>query len=82
MLFRLPCPTPFTSPDLPLLLPSRPQSEKYVRQLREAADYIHHRLGDRAEVALVLGSGLSNFADELEDQTVCLQSVPAHLCPL
>ena len=57
-------------------------SEKYVRQLREAADYIHHRLGDRAEVALVLGSGLSNFADELEDQTeIPYEDIP-HMPPI
>lgn len=50
-------------------------TDEYVSHIREAAAYIRGRLqGKTAEIAVVLGSGLSTFAQHLQDATVeCLQ---------
>lgn len=41
---------------------------EYTRQAREAADYIKEKLGGRApEIAITLGSGLGDLADQLVD---------------
>ena len=41
---------------------------EYTRQAREAADYIREKLGGRTpEIAITLGSGLGDLADQLVD---------------
>ena len=41
---------------------------EYTRQIREAADYIQEKLGGRTpEIAITLGSGLGDLADQLTD---------------
>jgi len=45
------------------------QSREYFQHVHEAASFLRERLGT-ADIALVLGSGLSNFTDELADPKV------------
>jgi purine-nucleoside phosphorylase len=45
------------------------QHDEYTRA-GEAADFIHQKVQVRPKIALVLGSGLGGFADELEQATV------------
>jgi purine-nucleoside phosphorylase len=45
------------------------QHDEYTRA-GEAADFIHQKIRVRPKIALVLGSGLGGFADELEQATV------------
>lgn len=37
---------------------------------RESADYIASKIGEKPDVAIILGSGLGDFAEKLEDQIV------------
>jgi purine-nucleoside phosphorylase len=53
-----------------MIFPSTPvQHDEYTRA-GEAADFIHQKVQVRPKIALVLGSGLGGFADELEQATV------------
>ena len=49
--------------------------------LKESADYIRSRAGnDRIDVAIVLGSGLGDMADEIEDAiAIDYHDIPAGL---
>jgi len=43
---------------------------KFVKQLRESHDYILARLNFRPKIAIILGSGLGDFADALLNKTI------------
>lgn len=52
------------------LLTSHCKTEKYYRQLEEAAAFVRERLGGTADTAVVLGSGLQLFSDVVKDKKV------------
>ncbi|SHE70426.1 purine-nucleoside phosphorylase [Marinitoga hydrogenitolerans DSM 16785] len=41
--------------------------KEYVKNVREAAEYIKSKISDKPEIAIVLGSGLHGIADKLEN---------------
>lgn len=51
---------------------------EYVQHLREAAAYVKARVGD-VDIALVLGSGLGGFTDEVQDPVIIPYSEIPHL---
>lgn len=42
----------------------------YIKRLEESVEYIKNKINSTPEVSLVLGSGLGEFANELEDKVV------------
>lgn len=53
-------------------------TEDYLSKANEAADYIVKRLGN-AEIAVILGSGLNNFTEELENPTELIYGDIPHI---
>jgi hypothetical protein len=46
------------------------QTQEYVTRLEIAANYVKNCFNAVPDVAVVLGSGLNNFAEELENKQV------------
>lgn len=46
------------------------ENKAVFNDYRESADYILNKLGEKPDAAIILGSGLGDFADKLEDASV------------